>query len=143
MMEINFWWKHSLQWYNKLTTVIIHVCLLKKNSLADYVYYICFFMFLLQLLGPKSQNRKDAGHTLCLHTTVWLATGDEKDHKLSYLIRSIFPNQIPLNYNCKDVTFIIHQGIEINGRFKIDRLLYVNKVHVFYGLILTSGNTQQ
>lgn len=48
-----------------------------------------------------------------------------------------------LNYTFKDLTFIIHQGGEINGRFKTDRLVYVNKVYAIDGLILLSGNTQQ
>lgn len=48
-----------------------------------------------------------------------------------------------LNYTFKDLTFIIHQGGDINGEFKTDRLVYVNKVYAIDGLILLSGNTQQ
>lgn len=48
-----------------------------------------------------------------------------------------------LNYTFKDLTFIIHQGGEINRRFKTDRLVYVNKVYAIDGLILLSGNIQQ
>jgi len=53
-----------------------------------------------------------------------------------------FPKQLSLHYNFVDLTFIIHQGIEISGRFKICRLVYVKKIYMFDGLIL-SGNTEQ
>lgn len=36
---------------------------------------------------------------------------------------------MPLNYTSKDLTFIIHQGGEMNRRVKIGRLVYLNKVY--------------
>lgn len=124
------------------------MCLLveEKDSIhwqIIFVSYASSCSSFKHLEPNKCLQRKYAGHTSL--SRYYIMTNNRWQKRWQTLISDYkpFAKQIMSNYNFISFTFIMHQGIEIDEKFKIGSLVYVRNGYMSEGLILSSGNNQQ